>query len=143
MVLLLLLLLLGGLTPDDVALGAALVCAEARGEDHVEQMAVGAVVRNRVDLGVRGRTVREVILARRQFAEPCKRPLVRLSHAVAFVRGYTHTHGLPWLTRDVVAFCTPRAARRVGARWATQWEAVPRTGTAHVFWRRPSPSGGT
>ncbi len=124
--------------PDEaVRLGAAIVCAEARGESPAEQMAIGAVVRNRVDLGIGGDDPVEVMLAPRQFAEPCDAADVRPSHATAFLRGYTRTHWLPWLSSDVVGFCTPAAAARVGRRWERRWDRVRAPGMAHVFWRVP------
>ena len=57
---------------EDVELLARLIAAEARGESYDGQLAVGAVVMNRVDTGVWGDTLETVIYYSGQFAEPHK-----------------------------------------------------------------------
>ncbi len=57
---------------EDVALLARLISAEARGEEFDGQLAVGNVVTNRLESGIWGDSISDVIYAEGQFAQPRK-----------------------------------------------------------------------
>lgn len=124
------------LTPDAVTLGGQIVAAEARGEGFGEQIAVGAVIGNRVRDGRsywRDKTIknpwRSVMLASRQFAQPYER--ARPRHEAAFLLGAFAPTG--W-RRRAVAFATPRAVKRLDlTRWSVEFAEIGDTHTAHVY----------
>ncbi len=55
---------------DDVELLAAVIAAEARGEDYLGKLAVGCVIVSRLESGVWGDTLSDVVYYEGQFAEP-------------------------------------------------------------------------
>lgn len=55
---------------EDVALLAAVISAESRGEPYEGQLAVGCVVLNRLDSGIWGDSLEDVLYAKNQFATP-------------------------------------------------------------------------
>lgn len=57
-------------TDDDIALLAAVISAEARGESYEGQLAVGCVVLNRLEHDHWGDTLEEVLYQKNQFADP-------------------------------------------------------------------------
>ena len=123
------------LTRSDVALGAALVCAEARGASPLERRAIAGVVRNRVQR--LGRSVAAVVRAHRQFAPLCPRRMVEPSHAVDFVAGWLGLAMPAWWSADVWAFQTHRSMRRGGGRkWRDVygWRRVDAGRLLHTFW---------
>jgi hypothetical protein len=122
-----------GLTPAEVDLGAAMVCAEARGASPADRRAVAATLRNRALAS--GGTLAAVALAPRQFAKPCPAGAVEPAHRADFLAGWLGL-GLPqWWSVEVVSFCTHAAARRVRRTWAGYgWRRVDRAELAHTFW---------
>jgi hypothetical protein len=123
-----------GLTPAEVDLGAAMVCAEARGASPADRRAVAATLRNRARAS--GDTLAAVALAQRQFARPCPAGAVEPAHRVDFLAGWLGL-GLPaWWSADVVSFQTHRSARAAGRRWREVygWRRVDRAELAHTFW---------
>ena len=122
-----------GLTPAEVDLGAAMVCAEARGATPADRRAVAATLRNRARAS--GDTLAAVALAPRQFAKPCPAGAVEPAHRADFLAGWLGL-GLPgWWSAEVVSFCTHAAARRVRHTWAGYgWRRVDRAELAHTFW---------
>ena len=124
----------GGLTPAEMDLGAAMVCAEARGASPKDRRAVAGVLRNRV--AASGGTLASVALAPRQFAKPCPRRAVLPEHRADFLAGWLGL-GMPeWWSPAVVSFQTHRSARACGRRWAHRyrWRRVDRGLLAHTFW---------
>lgn len=124
----------GGLTPAEVDLGAAMVCAEARGASPMDRRAVAGVLRNRV--AHTGGTLASVALAPRQFATPCPRRMVERGHAADFLAGWLGL-GMPvWWSADVMAFQTHRSARVAGRKWRDVygWRRVDGGRLAHTFW---------
>ena len=127
-----------GLTPAEVDLGAAMVCAEARGASATDRRAVAGVLRNRVRLsrGGVGGTLAGVALAKGQFARPCPARMVLPEHRADFLTGWLGL-GLPWWwSGRVVSFQTPRSARATARRWTKTygWRRVDRGELAHTFW---------
>ena len=125
-----------GLTPAEVDLGAAMVCAEARGESPKDRRAVAGVLRNRV--AASGGTLASVALAPRQFAKPCPRRAVLPEHRADFLAGWLGL-GMPeWWSPQVVAFQTHRSARATGRVWREVygWRRVDGGRLAHTFWER-------
>jgi hypothetical protein len=123
-----------GLTPAEVDLGAAMVCAEARGESAANRRAVAAVLRNRVRAS--GRSLAGVALAKGQFAKPCPARAVLPEHRADFIAGWLG-FGLPrWWSGRVVSFQTHRSARETHKRWTKtyRWRRVDRGELAHTFW---------
>lgn len=114
-------------------LGAAVVCAEARGASAAEQRAVAAVVRNRARaIG----DVARVVFAPRQFARPCPPALIEDAHREAWRAGWAG-EGLPeWWAEDVRGFATHRSARRVERRWTQTyaWRRVDAGEFSHRFY---------
>lgn len=123
-----------GLTPAEVDLGAAMVCAEARGASPMDRRAVAAVLRNRVRLS--GRSLAGVALAPRQFARPCPAGMVLPEHRADFLAGWLGFGLPPWWSGRVVSFQTPRSARATARRWTKiyGWRCVDRGELAHTFW---------
>lgn len=119
-------------------LGAGVVCAEAGGESWEDRVAVAAVIRNRVDAG--GGDPIRVMLARGQFAKPCgaahRRKPTHLD-LLAFGAGFLRLESPDWIARNVLSFCTHKAARRVGPTWRRRGLRPASTHLAHVFWRHP------
>lgn len=122
------------LTPAEVDLGAAMVCAEARGAPAADRRAVAAVLRNRAR--ATGATLAAVALAPRQFARPCPARAVLPERRADFLMGWLGFGLPPWWSERVVSFCTHAAARRVGRTWAGYgWRRVDRAEMAHTFWK--------
>lgn len=120
-----------------VELGASIVCAEARGQSETEQRLIAAVLHNRAggDLA----KLKRVALKPKQFAKPCPQALITAEHRAAFIAGWKG-EGLPtWWSKDVQAFCTHKAAKRIGKRWSEtyNWTRVdPKNSKlAHQFWK--------
>lgn len=123
-----------GLSPAEVDIGAAMVCAEARGASRVDRRAVAGVLRNRVAMA--GKSLASVALAPRQFAAPCPRRMVTAEHRADFIAGW-QGWGLPrWWSARVVAFQTHRSARATARVWRNiyRWRRVDRGALAHTFW---------
>lgn len=123
-----------GLSPAEVELGAAMVCAEARGASEMDRRAVAGVLRNRV--AITGRPLAVVALAARQFAKPCPRRLVEPGHRADFLAGW-QGWGLPrWWSERVVAFQTHRSARATARVWRETygWRRADHGKLAHTFW---------
>lgn len=123
-----------GLTPAEMDLGAAMVCAEARGASPKDRRAVAGVLRNRV--AASGGTLAAVALAPRQFAKPCPRRMVEAGHRADFLAGWLGL-GLPeWWSEQVVSFQTHRSARACGRRWTKKyrWRRVDHGKLEHAFY---------
>jgi len=122
-------------SPDDLAAGAALVCAEARGGTSGERRAIAGVVRNRARR--LRRRVRAVVEAHRQFAPLCPRAAVTARHRLDFMAGWLGL-GMPeWWSADVWAFQTHASAARGGSRrWRDVygWRRVDGGGLLHTYW---------
>lgn len=120
------------LTPAELELGAAMVCAEAIGGTPADRRQVAAVLRNRTRSC--GQSLAQVALAPRQFATPCPSRMVTPQHTEDFILGWLGL-GLPsWWASDVASFQTPRSAR--ATRWDRRygWRRVDDGEGVHTFW---------
>jgi hypothetical protein len=121
-----------GLAPAEIDLGAAMVCAEARGGTPADRRQVAGVLRNRVRSC--GGTLASVALAPGQFATPCPRAAVEPEHAVDFLAGWLG-FGLPgWWSPEVVAFQTRRSARATKWQRRYGWRRVDDDNGVHTMW---------
>lgn len=115
----------------EARVGGAVVCAEARGLKEHEQIAVGAVVRERVRQS--GRSGVEELTRPLQFARPCLSAMVEAVHVERYVIGRLGL-GPAW-THGLVGFYARRLDDRLRERWqARGWERVD-VGGRHVYWR--------
>lgn len=120
------------LAADVAALGGTM-CAEARGLNRREVLAIGQVAINRAR--ARRTSVASELARPDQFANGCpKRYRARFAKlARDLLAGRAKA---PRWARLAVAFVAPRALRRVRARWQRHGLVPIRgTGTVHTFWR--------
>jgi hypothetical protein len=113
----------------EVALGGAVVCAEARGEHPWERVAVARTVRNRVE-----RTGRPAVVEMtrpHQYARPCPVGLVRLEHLGQYVQG--RWGDAPEWALEATHFVTRDRWPAVRDRWTADLTPVESGRTAHVF----------
>ena len=116
----------------ELALGAGLICAEARGQASEEQVAVARVVRNRVEAS--GTSGVGVMTAPHQFARPCPARRVRLDHAISYARG--RWGEAPSWSLEATHFMARRVEPDVVEKWTKRGlERIDSGKTEHSFWR--------
>jgi hypothetical protein len=96
-------------------LGGAVVCAEANTLDKDHQIAIAAVIANRVKHPNYPDTHTEVLMQHKQFAPPCTSPTI--DHIDSYIRGALLNERPDWVTDSTVAFCTREAAAKVMDVW--------------------------
>lgn len=117
----------------ELLVGGGVVCAEARGEDREEQIAIARVIKNRLQAS--GRTALDEMLAPWQFAKPCRASLVKLDHLTAYATG--RWGEAPDWSHEATHFCSRKTVRKVRRRWRRRGLRIIESGrrVGHRFWK--------